>query len=293
MIGFIRSTARRLEGARPNPLLGPLATIVYSLASRRLRLFSVDRSGRWVNRQGSNAIVSPTIHTLEHGALEQTDLDHWAHGYRPKRGDVIVDVGAGIGEELIPFSKLVGPEGRIVAIEAHPLTFDCLRETVRRSRLDNVELVHCAVAGEVGEVSISDSSDHLGNSVVGVSDGVAVPARTLDSLTEELGLERIDLLKMNIEGAEKPALAGMGRMIGKVRHAVISCHDFLADRNGSDELRTCAAVAAFLSEHGFALERRLDDPRDWVPYYLYATRQARGERVTRASGPSPSTARAA
>src|SRR5688500_4294616 len=99
MLGLIRRAARRLERARPRPLFGALATLAYSLASRRLRLFFVDRRGFWVSRQGRSFIVSPTIHTLEHKALEENDLDHWAYGYRPQPGDVILDVGAGIGEE--------------------------------------------------------------------------------------------------------------------------------------------------------------------------------------------------
>lgn len=290
MISLLRRAARSLEGGKPQPLLGPLATLFYSLASRRPRLFFVDKEGRWVNRQGRSAIVSPVIHTLEHEALEQNDLDHWAYGYRPRPGDVIVDVGAGIGEEVIPFSRLVGPGGRVIAIEAHPGTFDCLRETIRRSGLGNVELVSCAVTAKDGTLAISNDVDHLGNSVIGVSGGVEVPARSLDSLAAELGLERIDLLKMNIEGAEKPALEGMGEMIGRVRHIAISCHDFLAERGGPEAMRTREAVAAFLRGHGFELERRLDDPRPWVPDYLYGARRApTGGPVRRATSPSPST----
>lgn len=283
MIGLLRRAARRLEGGKARPLLGPLATLAYSLQSRGLRLFFVDRRGRWVSRQGGSVIVSPTIHTLEHQALEENDLDHLAWGYRPGPGDVVLDVGAGIGEEVIPFSKMVGESGRIVAVEAHPLTFDCLSETVRRSRLANVELVRCAVAGREGTVTLTDGRDHLGNSMVGASEGVEVRARTLDSLVEELGLGRIDLLKMNIEGAEKPALQGMSRMIRRVRHAAISCHDFLADQGGDDALRTSAWVEAFLCGQGFSVRRRLDDPRPWVPYYVYAENEALAGAI---AGPS-------
>ena len=93
--------------------------------------------------------------------------------------------------------------------------------------------------------------------------------RRLDGIAAELGVERVDLLKLNIEGAERDALAGMPDLIERTRHVCISCHDFLADRGGSDELRTKAFVRQFLLERGFTLTNRDNAPDPWTRDYVY------------------------
>lgn len=55
---------------------------------------------------------------------------------------------------------------------------------------------------------MSDDSEHHANSMLKTGGGVEVPANTLDALMAELGTDQVDLLKMNIEGAERPAMAG-------------------------------------------------------------------------------------
>ncbi len=58
---------------------------------------------------------------------------------------------------------------------------------------------------------------------------------------------------------------------GKVLHAVISCHDFLADAGKGEHFRTSSAVEEALSGWGFDVSRRPDDLRPWVREYRYAT----------------------
>jgi len=53
--------------------------------------------------------------------------DHWFHAYKLQEGDLIVDVAAGKGEDTVTFSKCAGRGGRVNAIEAHPVTYRCLR----------------------------------------------------------------------------------------------------------------------------------------------------------------------
>ena len=77
---------------------------------------------------------------------------------------------------------------------------------------------------------------------------------------------------MNIEGAERLAIAGLDGLIGDIRHVCISCHDFLADDGGSERLRTKALVRAFLVEHGFDVTTRDDAPDPWTRDYLYGVK---------------------
>lgn len=247
------------------PLVAKAASMAYP-ASR----FEVDDHGRWVNRQPEATFVSPIFHTTSFAGVKQWVLYNWAWQYQPKPGDTVIDVGAGVGEEAVVFSQLVGPNGRVISIEAHPGTFACLQQTIERSGLTNVTPVWCAVSDADGELMISDAAAHLTNSVIGQTEGIRVPARSLDSLAQELGLGEIALIKMNIEGAERPAVKGMKALARHVRNAVISCHDFVAEHyDGGPDYRTKAEVRPALEAMGFAITTRPDAPESWVRDYLY------------------------
>jgi FkbM family methyltransferase len=204
------------------------------------------------------------IHQTTHGyfayhhpyiRLDMVGLDTWARtvflrNYQPKPGDVILDIGAGAGEEVLTFSRAVGQRGRVLCVEAHPRTFRCLQKLVEYNRLENVIPIHCAVS-EPGctETLIQDSSEYLRNRV-GATKGFRVPARAIDSIIGEFGLTQIHFLKMNIEGAERLAIRGMTETIQRTRTLCICCHDFLADICGDDLLRTREVVTEFLRQNG-------------------------------------------
>jgi len=204
------------------------------------------------------------IHETAHGyfayhhpyiRLDMQGLDTWARtvflrNYQPNPGDVILDIGAGAGEEVLTFSRAVGDSGRVICVEAHPRTFRCLQKLVEYNRLWNVIPIHCAVA-EPGceETMIEDSSEYLRNRVGGTH-GFCIPARTIDSMVAELGLAQIHFLKMNIEGAERLAIRGMTETTQRTQALCICCHDFLADICGDDQLRTRGAVTKFLLRNG-------------------------------------------
>jgi FkbM family methyltransferase len=242
------------------PWVARLASLAYPRQN-----FRVDAAGRWVNSQPEATLVSPNVHTIRFAEVERSVLDNWAWDYMPGPGDTIIDVGAGIGEEAVVFSRLVGPAGRIVAIEAHPETFACLEQSIARSGLENVTAINCAIADQDGELFISSGPSHLMNTVLGAAGGVKVPARTLDSMA--------DFLKMNIEGAEKLAMTGFDRLAPRVAHAAISCHDFVATHfGGAPHYYTKDHVRSALQAHGFVVRSRPDAAESWFRDYLYAAR---------------------
>ena len=239
------------------------------------RIFFVDRAGRWVNRQASATFVSPTVHAVRYSDLKKHVLDYWCEGYRPRPGNTVIDVGAGIGDETVIFSHLVGRSGRVISIEAHPQTFAALCETIRRSNLSNVIPVQCAITDADGSIGISDGTNYVANTIIDNStlDGdltvtVTVPARALASLCAELDISHVDFLKMNIEGAERLAVKGFGELT--IDHMVVSCHDFIADDGGADSFRTKAEVGASLTAQGYEFRERqvLDFPCDKDTLYV-------------------------
>lgn len=201
--------------------------------------------------------------------------DFWFVDYHPKAGDVIIDVGAGRGEDTLTFSKAVGPTGRVIAIEADPLCFRILERFCTLNHLLNVTPIHAAVMDKPQTVTIRKTlNEWRGNSVMthGAGPGVPVAAQTLDQICEKEGLGKIDFLKMNIEGAETPALTGATHMMQETQNVSIACHDFRAEAGHGEAYRTLQFVEKFLKQHNFVLSRRLDDPRDFVRDHVYGRR---------------------
>lgn len=200
--------------------------------------------------------------------------DYWFRRYQPRQGDVVFDIGAGRGEDTLAFSRAVGATGRVVAIEAHPLTYELLEAFCRLNHLGNASLLNLAVMDKQGEISLVESDDWRANAVAadGAQSSIRIPSRTLDQICSELDIRHIDFLKMNIEGAERYALPGMENMIASTKAICIACHDFLTDRGLGEHYRTKQFVEEFLANHGFRTVSYPEDLRDFVRCHVYAFR---------------------
>jgi len=233
------------------------------------KLCKVSYEGEWVQRFPSRTLVEPRLSLWTPQQIERRTSDLFMYQYVPREGDTIVDVGAGTGWETLLFSRTVGMSGRVISIEAHPRVFRCLSKMRAENRLENVTLVQAAVADQKGELQLSDSHEHEANSIIGLVSGIRVACTTLDDIFRSQELSRVDFLKMNIEGAERLALSGMGEMVRKTKNVCISCHDFLADGGGANEFRTKADVIAFLKQNGFVVSLRESAGRCNVRDYVY------------------------
>jgi FkbM family methyltransferase len=199
--------------------------------------------------------------------------DFWFTRYQPAAGDVIVDVGAGRGEDVLPFAKAVGATGKVLAVEAHPETYHRLNRLCHLNHLDNVIAIHAALLDSPGTVRIEDGHNWESSTVRTDGNGSPVAATTLDDLCSEHAITHIDFLKMNIEGAEKRALLGMHSSIGNISKICVCCHDFRANRGHGEEYRTRDFVMEFLRSNGFTVFDRAEDPRDYVRDHLFGVRE--------------------
>jgi len=248
------------------------ALVITWKASRKARTFvrvTFD-GGDWIHRWRGGALVwhEPT---LEPRAVTEIDLPLFTFAYRPKPGETVLDIGAGAGAEIGPFSRMVGPRGRVIAVEPDPLAFRRLTKLVRALGLKNVTLRQTAVGASEGTAcltqdGVAGATNRL-DSDLG-ADGLAVPLTTLDALVEQLAITRVDYLKMNIEGSEKPALTGFPNQARIVRNWCVACHDFL----GTKETATFSFVKAWLESAGLLVSRHPElDGCPWVGWYVYAT----------------------
>lgn len=134
-----------------------------------------------------------------------------------KKGDVILDVGANIGLTTIRASKLIGDKGKVYAIEAMTSTFEILRFNILLNKLTNVICVNEAFADYVGKAEIFHNLDINRGSASLYSDkkkgGIEVEVNTLDEFVINHGINTIDFIKIDIEGAEYPMLMGASNFL--------------------------------------------------------------------------------
>ena len=196
--------SRRLARAR---LDGPVDTVVWG---QRLRLYP--------NRSVSEARILFLPWHWDY--IERMRLRPWV---RP--GFTFVDVGANVGGYTFWISSLTGGDGRIVAVEPDPALVRQLRYNVRTNGLEgSVRIVESAVGAAAGDGllirnAVNSGENRLareavggrpapnGDGVISMDDDViSVQVRTLASIVREAGLERIDCLKVDVEGHERDVL---------------------------------------------------------------------------------------
>jgi FkbM family methyltransferase len=134
-------------------------------------------------------------------------------------GMVAIDVGANLGYYTLLLGCAVGPGGHVIAIEPVPETAELLKKTIELNGLAGwVRLVKAAAAGGTSTATMYVPENEPKNSaiVASLDEGtIQVPAVSIDELTSDL--ERLDLIKIDAEGAEEMIFEGMRRTIERFR----------------------------------------------------------------------------
>jgi len=277
----IRRILNALERAGARPIISRLATNW----ARKLTKLNVEifYDEFWIVRLGDSFLPRKQYFDIYAWDIQhlrflwkhyfREPLDYWTHQYLPQPGDVVFDIGAGIGTDTLLFSELVGPEGKVYAFEAHPTTFRRLQKTCQWNQLVNVVQIPCALWSEKGHVWISNLEQDVSNSTQSINDNglsTRVDAIDLDTFVDVNRIGKINFLKMNIEGAERMAICGMRNTIGKIKNIAIACHDFL-DQGGSRAFATRDEVLNFLRDNNFEVSQRSDDVRPYVRDHVHGT----------------------
>jgi FkbM family methyltransferase len=149
-------------------------------------------------------------------------------------GGTFVDVGANWGYFTLVAAHAVGPAGRVVALEPDPRMHAELAANLARNGIRNVTALAVAASHQAGEATLAGYAEADRNR--GVSSLVAAPAgdapsfavRTapLDDLLDEQGIESVDLVKVDVEGAEELVVRGMARGLadGRYRRILVELH---------------------------------------------------------------------
>jgi FkbM family methyltransferase len=121
---------------------------------------------------------------------------------------VILDIGASIGGVTAALAKRF-PSGRLIAFEAAPSVHPSLRETVRRASGAPVTVVEQGVGAESGTMRFHEDGNGSGWGFLSEElGGVSVPVVTVDETVAALLLDRVDFIKIDVEGGELGVLQG-------------------------------------------------------------------------------------
>ena len=176
---------------------------------------------------------------------------HIVGRFTPKEGDTVIDIGAHIGRYTITSSKQVGKSGKVVAIEADPDNFQLLKRNIALNNLTNVLPLNYAVFStrtrmKLYEQSASAKYNSLMLARAAESKNyVEVNADTLDNILKQSGVNQVNWIKIDVEGAEFEVL------------------------KGSTEMLSGENVSLFVEIHNIEDPRHYDNVVDFLKYYNY------------------------
>jgi FkbM family methyltransferase len=159
-------------------------------------------------------------------------------------GDTVIELGGHIGTSTLNYSHLVGPKGTVYAIEALPENYAILKRNIERNGITNVKACNLAIVGDPATTHVTLNANPYnsgGHSIFEMSvDAEAkfeCPAMTLEAFVKREGISRIDILQMDIEGAEFDILLNCDKaLLGSIREILFEYHDAYARPRTHQEL---------------------------------------------------------
>ena len=193
--------------------------------------------------------------------------DYLRHDIVLSPGDVVLDIGANFGAFATVASRAVGPTGRVLAFEPSPRVFTRLLHTIDANHCNNVEPFRLAIGGGAGIGQLYEHHKSAYSSILESVDGrvgspdlrTMVPVKTIRDVLDDESVTKVDLMKIDCEGAEYDILDSMSEEIAsRVKQIAMEVHRIPGRRVGEIQER--------LVELGFAV--RATGPmvafnRDW------------------------------
>lgn len=195
---------------------------------------------------------------------------------RPLReGAVFLDVGAHIGYYSLRAAARVGPSGRVIAFEPNPDTLMKLRENISHSRAGasvTVLPIACAdrdqqltlYAGPASNIGVASFSRENAVFFTGSEPkAYQVHARPIDDVANDLGLTRVDVIKIDVEGAETVVLQGALNTVRRFRPVVIT---EMVPRQLESLNSSVEQLTSVFQSVGYRKSREIDETNwEWTP----------------------------
>lgn len=173
-------------------------------------------------------------------------------------GAVVLDIGASVGAWTVPMARRLDAAGRVYAFEPVPANRSRLERAVAANALRNVTVSPLALGDDSRQVdmwlrSAQTGADSGTAAVVPTGAGhLTVSMCSLDDWMVQAGLERLDFIKLDVEGAEFLVLAGAGQALSRFRPLILAEFDeYWISTHG----RTAADVTRWAAAHDYAMLR--------------------------------------
>lgn len=178
---------------------------------------------------------------------EQFVSEIYEKHYNIKKGHVIVDIGANIGIFAVKAAKKVGKSGKIIVMEPEKRNLEFLKKNIQANNLNNVIIVPKGVWSErtTKKIFLRGMGGHSFFHKSRSYDYINLD--TLDNILKDLNIEKINFIKMDIEGAEIEALKGANTTLKKKINLAISGYHKI---NGNP---TYKAIISLLKKKGFSV----------------------------------------
>jgi FkbM family methyltransferase len=223
----------------------------------------------------------------DHDWADLPEIDVLKRG-RLRPGARVFDIGAHQGVVAAMLANVVGPSGRVVAVEASPHNSSAALRNRELNGLTQIEVVQAAASDEPGTLVFNEGLNGQLDDGTGAGGRLLVEAVTIDGLADRFGLP--DVVFLDIEGAECLALSGASRVLASAADFFVEVHAGC----GLEQLGgSVAEVLSRFPEDQFAVSIRAESDASFRPpgegdslrrdrFFLIARRRGSGQ-----PGPSP------
>jgi len=142
-----------------------------------------------------------------------------------KEGMICLDIGANLGYFAFLESSKVGKSGKVIAVEPAPLTFDLFKKNVELQKNQNISSYNFAFSNKKGTVDFFISNSSNWSRIIRENDPyhgdkgkiVKIRSNTIDNFIEELELNKLDLIRVDLEGYEFEIFEGAKNTLSKLK----------------------------------------------------------------------------
>lgn len=225
----------------------------------------------WIHKKKNQFFIN--FHPIKNLETFIKNYKSFTKYYNPKKNDIIFDLGAGLGQETVYFSKKIGNRGKVFSFEPDPRLFNVIKKIIFLNKLKNVKLYDKAFFSQNNKlIKFNLVENWMQNSINSKKDSnqyVKIKTITLDDVINKNKIKKIDFAKFNIEGAEKFLQNGNRKFLNICKNVGISCHDFIDGK----EFKTFEIVKKILVQNNFEIKKNKSKNKIFR-YYIYAKKKS-------------------
>lgn len=154
-----------------------------------------------------------------------------------RAGDIVLDAGANVGDFTVMAARLVGPRGKVIAVEPNVTALRFLALNVRLNHLTNVVIINRFISDQDANLTVSDFGTYTVANDHSNRYSRQIVSADVDSILQMVSVDRVDVAKIDIEGGEYAAVHRQ-RYLNTVRELAIEVHSQELEQHVLNDLRS-------------------------------------------------------